>query len=463
MRSDQCRIIVHDKDGRAVGCGFIADDMHVITCSHVVESAQNAPPEPGNCIRISTNTGEYLDVAVVKHGGAAFDVCVLKRCDAGRFAPTQSALWARGRPGQAFTGLGMNRDYPRGVPLHGTLGAYVMGSSSQFVSAMAKDNRIEQGASGAPLFEVVDPRVKSDGPLLGMVTDYQQLMSGVIASAEALAAFWPGLRSFDATPGEALPDLLADAADCVPVDRLLREIDRVPQRRAFKEAIDDGLLSEQGFLIASLPGVSADLPDRCATVLSVNGLARIMRNVAPDTIKTSICSIKFANLYSNTSKGATSNLLFHLCDKYLINTDAAALRTCLAQQTVPLSIIVTVSVVDLPRITATMLKAWAKCLGALALPEQNKPLMMFILVVGDEGDPAIAQAPLLGGARRRWFISLPPLALVGHDDVQTWMIELPPDAQGRRVRQQIDTILTTKAGARPSFRMKELESWFSAG
>lgn len=78
-------------------------------------------------------------------------------------------------------------------------------------------------------------------------------MNGMIASGEAIAAFWPGLRSFDAAPDEMMPDLLDAQVDCVPVDRLLREIDRVPQRRAFKTTVDGGLHKETNRLVAIVP------------------------------------------------------------------------------------------------------------------------------------------------------------------------------------------------------------------
>ncbi|MEG3166362.1 trypsin-like peptidase domain-containing protein [Sphingomonas sp. PB2P19] len=462
MRSDQCRIIVHDRQDRVVGCGLIADDEHVITCTHVVRSAWGEEAPPNAPVQITTDAGERLDTQVVKEGQPSFDVSVLKRTDGKRFAPTVSALWARGRPGQAFTGLGMNAKYADGVPLSGTLGATTLGGNNQFVTATSRDTRIEPGASGAPLFEVVDPDVRNDGALLGMVTSYQQLMNGVIVGAAALAAFWPGLRSFDPAPGEVMPPLLDDDADRAPVDRLLREIDRSPQRRAFKDAIDERrLLSGPGYLIAALSGVWADLPDRCAMVLSTYAMARIMRDVAPDTIKSKVWPLKIADLLAETSRGARRNLLSALCWNYQVDTDVAVLRPCLAQETVPVSIFATASRQDVALITSKMLAGWSACLAELALPIRNKPLLMFIMVVGDDPDTAPAATPL-PVLRKPWYVNLPPLQLIEADEVRTWITGLSQDAQGRRVRRQIEAVLDTRAAGSPRFRMKELESWFSA-
>lgn len=163
MRSDHCWIIVHDMEGRVVGCGFIPDDSHVITCSHVVGSAQGKAPGPGDSIWITSNSGQRLLASVVKDGAPAFDVCVLKRTDGQRFASTETELWARA-PDRGFTGRGMNRKYPNGVPLSGTLQSCEMGSNRQFVTAVQADNRVEQArrarrCSGWPI-RTCDPMAR---------------------------------------------------------------------------------------------------------------------------------------------------------------------------------------------------------------------------------------------------------------------------------------------------------------
>lgn len=429
-----------------------------MSCSHVVASAQGRSVQIGDQVFIITNDNSRVPVSVVKIGDPVLDLCVMERTEAASFPIGSTALWAGGRPGQPFTGLGMNKDYAGGVSLSGTLGAYGMGEQFQIIAADGTDNRVEQGCSGAPIFE----KSLSDGPLLGMVTSYQQKASGRIIPAKTLAAFWPSLRAFDADPGEAMPAMLEDGTDALLVDRLLREIDREPQRRLFQDAVDRRrLLAKHGFLITMLPGLWADLPERCASALRDYAFALIMGQTAPDTLKPLVMAKKIGGLLSGTESGASYNLLSALSWRYKIGTSIADVRQRLTEETVPLTILATATVADLPLITPQVVQGWAKCLAKLTIPESRKPLLMFIMVVSDDDQAAGATPARTVIVSKPWYVGLPELTPIKLNEVRTWALELPSDPPGRRARTQIERILDARGAGSASFRLKELESWFS--
>ena len=460
MRNERCRVRIVEASGRRVGCGFIADREHVLTCRHVVQYILGDNSLVlGTHVRIITDGGLALVTEVVKLGAGTNDVCALKRCDGQRFEPTDCALWTRGEPGAEYTGLGTTAEVDA-INLNGWLGPMAAGEVEQLVSARDADNKIDEGCSGAALFKV------PDGPLVGMVTDFQQDRGGRIYCAEALAWFWPGLKPYDAAAAEAFPLLTAVQPSAVPIGDLIREVDRTPQRTTLALAVEANmLLTQGGFVIALFSGIADDLPQECAHALSDSLFRKIVAAMAPDSGRKVLPRFwPIGDLIIEGLNPAATLLTLLGGELGAGGSSITAVRMALQRNLTPLAINVMAGSADLDRIDDGVVKAWADTLAALAMPESQQPVVMFIdlTLASDAVTGQVTTA--FDSVDRPWFVTLPVLSLISLAHVTSWTTNrISDDPGGRRARDIILSRVASRSDGRPNFRLRELKTWLSEG
>lgn len=459
MRNENCRVSICDLGGSKVGRGFIADARHVLTCRHVVGLAlgHGGTPSNGDRVQVVTNDdAQNVVMEVVKVGGASEDVCALVLIDGGSFAATDCARWAPGLPGAPYFGLGMSREFD-GIPLSGKLGAPDSGSLLQFVTADALDNKIEQGSSGAALFK------PPDGPMVGMVVSLQQYVSGQIYRADALARFWPGLLPIDAAPDEGFPLLTAPLPFRLPVDKMIREVDRWPQKTRLATKIDAGdLLNVGGFVVAAFAALADDLPFECAQALRQRAFAKHLGNLASDSDKAIPCYFGLRDVVGDGTE-APGNLLALLAEALGAPSPRLdSVRAALHDTLTPLAIVLTGRIEDLDSLTPEVMRACADVLRQVAIPDEDQPVALFIVIRARlRADlPDIRQRL---GELGSWYVALPPLSQILDTDVTNWaMKRLGENRQGQDARDRIAQVLAQRSGGREEFSLGDLKTWFSA-
>ena len=456
MRNDNCRVTIIHSNGKPMARGFIADQSHVLTCWHNIKMCLGRPPEIGDEVEVETNSARRLRMRVIKPGDETNDVCSLGRADGGLFALTDCALWRRGASGTRYYGLGMSKNFAN-TPLSGELKSTLAGGRLQLVTGLGLDNRVEPGCSGAALFE------EPDGPLLGMVTTYQQDTSGTIYAAESLAQFWPTLARFDAASTEALPSLFAISAEIPPVRVIIRDVDRTSQKLTFRRAIEDGkLLTSTGFVIAGFAALYDDLPDACVDGLYHWAISPMMRKLAPDSTKT----VEPSRLSLRDVIGDGTEVRANLLDllRNCLNAPSSAIedvRTALRTTLTPLTLVLNAVAKDLDQLTPDVVRACGNAIRELAIPEEDQPVAVFIYVLAQE-------AGSLPDIKARladidiWCVPLKPLEPIRVNEVTNWTAEHYLDsAESSRARDKISDIIAANCGGRQEFRLKELKSWLS--
>lgn len=461
MRNDKCRVTIIDRAGRAMARGVVADRDHVLTCRHNVEMVTGQTASIGNLIDVMPNNGtpdgRPLRMRVVKIGEGDVDVCALARTDSGRFSPIECALWQQGYVGDRFYGLGLTRAYAD-VALAGELKATKPGGKLRIVRGEGIDSRIEEGCSGAALFLV------PDGPLVGMVTQYQQDESGVILDAPALAEFWPGLAAFNARPDDAFPQLVPSPVRTLPVSRMIRQIDRMPQKMELNDAIETRqLLTEHGFFLAAFAAVEADLPRESAQGLFDWNIAPIMRRLAPSADKS------LAALYGSVRNVAgdaveAGRMLRGILWRHLDapSTQIEDLRAALRNTQRPLLLVLSAMGAELDLITEEMIRGMGEVMRAIAMPDEGMPVLLLIYVLADN-EAALPDISSRLADNHIWCVPLDPLEEIWRGDVIDWADNTFPDQDVRDVAVgTVTKVLDRFAGGRNRFRLKELKDWLNS-
>lgn len=460
------RINVLNRQGGISGCGFVVGERHAMTCAHVVEYAlKPASYQVGDTvfIRHDAQARDEAPLAMIieKLGEDGFDACLLRRDDGGAFLPSQTVLWRDGEAGTEYIGLGLSKNYPS-ISLSGRLKALELRNAIQLVTADDPDNRIEGGSSGAGLFALNDARM-----LYGMVIEFQGEQSGKIIPGSKLAEFWPELKAFTPPPLEPFPTLRPNIDPDLPVADLIRDVDRIPQRNRLRQAIErHDLLGGVGFLIAEVKGIEADLPDRCSGTLRKEAFQRIFKKIAPDAIKDyHPLFLKFDSVFD--AELQEDNLLFALARE--VEADSSKpedIREAYLQELVPQAIVVTLYPHQLAQLPEGTAAGWAQSLRAIAVPEKDKPLALFVLVMltGE----AEAGTLLDGSAEEPWAVRLPALGALEFDDVDVWCRNKFTDDRAGEIGRNIRSRAEAKGfspvdadGAAAKFRLRELESWLT--
>lgn len=458
MRNDNCRVTIIHRNGMPMARGFIADRRHILTCLHNIELCLGRSPAIGDSVEIETNFNQRLWMRVVKLGDTGHDVCALERTDSNRFALTDCALWRRGAEGTPYYGLGMTQNFAN-TALSGRLMAMQPGGKLQLIQASGSDNRVEPGCSGAALFE------ERDGPLLGMVTTYQQSAAGCIYTAAALAEFWPTLAPFDAAPTEAFPSLLPARSQTLPVSLFIREVDRMAQKTKLGLAIENGgLLTRNGFVIAGFVALGEDLPEASVDGLFHWTIAPIIRKLAPDSTKvTEPRRLALRDVIGDGTQ-VRETLLFNLKDCLDAPTSniedvRAALRATLTPLTLSLNAVER----DLDLLTPAVVRECGAVMRELAIPEDDQPVAVLIYVLA-QNEAALPDIRSRLADIDVWCVPLQPLEPIRLTDIGNWTAKHYRDlAERDHASDKINAIIQNAAGGRQEFRLKELKIWLNTG
>lgn len=475
MNEDQrnnCRVSLRDLQGGKRGCGFIIGPRHVLTCTHVVLLCQPLLANDltaGAPVNLVTDAGEPVVMAVETVGGLAGaagfidtkfeDICLLRRADAATFPDRGIAAWAPAVRGRRFIGLGITKKNPNGVAIVGRVETRLDDSGNYLVAGDDDDRRIEEGCSGAAVFDEGD-----DGALIGMVARYQQQRSGQIIPAQTLAELFPAFaKAPDPVSGFAalVPAPRDGAVQIADLPRKLKTLDRKQQKDPFVVAIAErGLLREHGLVMTMLKGVEQDLPFVCADYLGELGFRAFLDRISPDAQKPVRRIVwNLTDLLDDDEAGLSRNLRLRLYEELNAGgTQIDDLSAAMACTLAPLPIILLARPEDLDRVTERTCRVWADLLGKLAKPAENQPIALFVLIDAPvDAAPANPSWPL---ADER-FIALEQLGPVSLAHVTAWARGVFADDGdlAERVTARVRTSLGTAAG----MRMGKIKALLSEG
>lgn len=162
-------------DGRPEGAGFRAGQREVITCAHVVATALGLPPEtqesPGGRLwidfplaergtRVPARVGAWTPVRPDGSG----DIAVLELlADPPAKAPVARLVEDAAGPDRRVRAFGFPQSYDDGAWSVGWLRGATGAGWLQYDTDPASEHRVEQGFSGAPVWDV------AEGGVVGMV------------------------------------------------------------------------------------------------------------------------------------------------------------------------------------------------------------------------------------------------------------------------------------------------------
>ena len=291
-----CQVRLRDQGGSPVGCGFICDDRHVMTCTHVVASCLNGPVDRGivECafpgekyhrakLRVIKSVPTNAD-ARDQQANLLRDIAVLE-LEPGSTFPANfqsvSSILASLDQHMEFRGTGIMTGFLEGIQIGGKTGEY--GETSRvFVAGYHPDQMTQPGCSGAAVFH-------GHQGLLGMVTEVQQDATGLIVPIEVLRKFWPIRGATES----ALAGPTAEAAitrTAEPLNkRMLRtfsDFDRVDQSADFRNAFDRNWNQNRSAMLCAISGLKEDVPLHCRDKFKNSDLKEFLRrnNIAASKI-----------------------------------------------------------------------------------------------------------------------------------------------------------------------------------
>ncbi|MEU5715764.1 trypsin-like peptidase domain-containing protein [Streptomyces sp. NPDC020403] len=191
-------------DGRPEGAGFRAGQREVITCAHVVATALGLPPdtqeppdsrlwidfplvEPGT--RVPARVGAWTPVRADGSG----DVAVLELLvDPPAKAPVARLVEDAAGPDRRVRTFGFPRRYDDGTWSVGWLRGATGAGWLQYDTDPASEHRVEQGYSGAPVWDV------AEGGVVGMVVAADaraDVRTAYLIPVRTLRETWSGLSA----------------------------------------------------------------------------------------------------------------------------------------------------------------------------------------------------------------------------------------------------------------------------
>lgn len=176
------------RDGVPVGVGFVLDDLHVMTCAHVIEDAIGITviTEPSSDVQIAidfpvlwTRGGDL--VTRIGHvvawrpaiNGAREDVAILRLTSPVPRSIVGIRACEHAMPQDQFRAFGITADNPEGILVEGVY-AGIIAANRGLIKATNDDDRPDHGCSGGAAWNVTRPGV------LGMVVSRKGRLSGEI-------------------------------------------------------------------------------------------------------------------------------------------------------------------------------------------------------------------------------------------------------------------------------------------
>jgi hypothetical protein len=260
----------------AVGCGFLVDPQHVMTCAHVVAQAvgdlqgrysSSVVPPPGP-VRVEFQwppekgkPASFLAEPVEsawhpeKAPQAPKDIAVLRLLEP---PPTGTrTIWVAPfiHADDSFTAYGIKQYFAEGTWVHGQITDAVEDGILE-VFCEHKELAIRKGCSGGAAWS------KQHNGILGMVAALTSEHKGHLIPIDHLKRVWPLDQSpshSDATGGRPAAGYALPAH----VGGLLHRCDRELQESQFDQGMEDNWLELRGVVVCAIAGVPADLPHLC--------------------------------------------------------------------------------------------------------------------------------------------------------------------------------------------------------
>lgn len=474
----ECTIHIADSRGRVRGCGFIIDPAHVMTCAHVLDLCRADPPgehhEPLQVIGRKEDDSFRLVEVVHREKLPDSDVAILRLADGERFHQRHVvARWEECLTGLGYCGggvveieLGDNIIKLQRIQIGGTVG--VKDTRTRFmVNATGDDDKIEEGCSGAAVFNVGGER-----GVIGMVAEYRQARSGTIIHSGALRDCWPEMIRnrdpaapfFDLAPvaaaqaassreGVAPMLILPDIADTIML------CDREAQTDPFRDRIRVLEKARRGALLTTIHGESLDLPDRLGDRLVALGpQALVRRRTAGSGKPLPQRNIDMAKCAAATDEaGIRAKIEYRLQDTLNAERpDVPSLARAIRKLGRPLTIEVRANEAFVAQRGLIAARAWSAIARELSVRDIGYPLFIFFIVERSsvrDGTDAMA----CWAVDDQHFLVLEELKAVPLGDVEDWALACYGEDQAEAIMRHIAALAPGCANV----RLGDLQRWFS--
>lgn len=474
-------IHIANSKGELKGCGFLVDSGHVMTCAHVVEfcrlSEVAAAPDPTGFRVFGHKNGAVFRLRLVANRDDLTDpdVAILALDEGERFHEGFAVVrWEPCRTGLGFRGSGLiTAENAAGVPaiiavdFDGKVRGLTDPPTRYLVHSTQDDARLDAGCSGGAVFAD-----SAERGLIGMVVEYQQLLSGKIVHAQALRDCWPALErcrtNADPGPGASAGAVAGAFIDIGTRTRLnlpdlddsIARCDREAQTDPFRDRVRLLDKARRGALLTTIHGQPLDLPDRLSDRLCDLGPRALMRRKLPDTTKRlPRPNIDMAKCAANDEAGMRARVEYRLQDT--LRSDRPEIKsfvTAIRKLGHPLMIEVRASEAFIAEQGKRAAAVWIGLAAELAEHDLGAPLFVFFLVIRS-GDPAGAAAMAGWSAEDERFLVLDELGPVGIDDIGAWA----ETCYGGAVAEEVADLVAARSGGAGTVRLKQLQDWLTGG
>ena len=443
------RIAMLNSAGGAVGCGFVIDERHAFTCTHVIPACLGMDEEAALPLILSDLTIKvnvrfatpdkqvYREMCALPGHRHSWkdpddplrDICVL---EIERKIPDGVNPVDGLKPfsGMHFSGVGLNLDYREGYPIEGRL--LELNAMRHFACSTIDDAdlQIYAGCSGAGAFRRDGASGRTHNQIIGMIDSYLGERSGTIIPANRLHEAWPQWKM---TKVPNNPDNVTGYSAIAPkpqiagikipnLEQALVSCDRAAQLDSFDTKrfalAGDGVQA----LMCTILGSDDDLPKLCELRLRNSVTQSYFAERAAEMPK--VVESHTIHLDRFSGEDLRPQVRRMLASK--LNARSSEPQALIAQIKVsrqPLIVKIPVSADQIAALKPTLIRDWNAVIEELVEYQLDVPVLVFILVTHpkkEQLDEVHADLAELEEQLNR-FVNLSPLGLVKIDrDIASW-------------------------------------------